>query len=221
METTEKQLWYEPLPSERHIRLLHIHPGTEDDLVSVSLVPVSLDSHNGYEALSYVWGDPAITQTVICNDTLVDVTENLYFALCHFRLADRPRVLWADALCINQNDLDDKAHQVQMMHLIYKSCDRCLVWLGPNDEHSDVALEVIDDMTKIVSERLSIHPDELDAKLKITGRDPKQSIEMGFTNLPPPESTKWGSLFHFLCRPWFTRVWVCYQARSHLVSTFI
>lgn len=208
MEALENAGVYEPLLSQRHIRLLNLLPGIGDDPICISLRAVSLDDEPEYEAVSYVWGDPNVTETIICNDAVVSVRKNLYLALQRFRHAEKPRTLWADALCVNQEDLDERAEQVQIMHLIYKSCTKCLIWLGPSDEHSEIGLDIVRDIANIVSTRLDVAVDELDSKLLVTGRDVKQSLDMGFTDLPHRESTKWGSLFHFMCRDWFARVWV-------------
>jgi hypothetical protein len=209
MEASDNSRVYQALPSPRHIRLLRVLPGANDDPITASLLTVALDDDPEYDAISYVWGDPNVTKTIMCDDAVMSIRENLHSALHRFRQADEPRTLWADALCINQQDLDERAEQVQIMHLIYKSCTRCLVWLGPSDEHSEIGLDIVDDMAKIVSERLGVGVEELDSKLLVTGRDARQALDIGLdTNLPPADSTRWGSLFHFMCRDWFSRVWV-------------
>lgn len=48
------------------------------------------------------------------------------------------RVLWVDALCINQGDEVEKSHQVRLMTEIYRSTWRGLAWLGEFEE--DTAL---------------------------------------------------------------------------------
>jgi hypothetical protein len=50
------------------------------------------------------------------------------------RSPSHSRVLWIDAICINQNDDDEKSHQVGMMRKIYKACQKCTVWLGEGPE---------------------------------------------------------------------------------------
>jgi len=72
-----------------------------------------------YEAISYVWGIPPFSGQILCNDRVVKISSNLEQALKHLRLADTERVLWADALCINQHDDDEKSEQVKRMTLIY------------------------------------------------------------------------------------------------------
>lgn len=73
-----------------------------------------------YEALSYHWGEPAFTHPLRCGETVLGLTLNLASAaLQNLRLADRPRYLWVDALCINSHSNREKASQVQNMVIIY------------------------------------------------------------------------------------------------------
>jgi hypothetical protein len=76
-----------------------------------------------YVALSYVWGNPNKTREIFINEKSVQVTENLESALRILRdkLPMRLGVrLWADALCINQNDVKERSTQVQRMREIYQ-----------------------------------------------------------------------------------------------------
>lgn len=200
---------YEPLSNPNDIRLLDILPGAVGEPPSISLRIVNLADGPDFEALSYVWGDVEKTQGILCNGHRVQVTANLHAALDQLRLPDRPRTLWVDALCINQSDLDEKSQQIQIMHLIYKSCRRCVVWLGLADEHSDTALDMVQLMAELVCQKVNKPLEDLDGHLKDTGRDLLQALEIGHPEvLPPKDSTKWVSLFSLLSRQWFTRVWV-------------
>jgi hypothetical protein len=58
------------------------------------------------------------------------VTPNLFIALKHLRNAEEPRVLWIGAICINQEDIEERGKQVQIMSKIYSNAIRVLVWLG-------------------------------------------------------------------------------------------
>jgi hypothetical protein len=57
-----------------------------------------------FEALSYVWGDPLITRQIKLNSQPFRVTENLEAALRRLRHDDRARIMWIDAICINQRN---------------------------------------------------------------------------------------------------------------------
>ncbi|KAK8135006.1 Heterokaryon incompatibility protein 6 [Apiospora sp. TS-2023a] len=205
---------YEPLSRPNDIRLLDILPGASGEPPSISLRVANLSDGPGFEALSYVWGDVEKTKDLVCNGQRVQVTANLHDALGQLRLADRVRTLWVDALCINQSDLDEKSLQIRIMHLIYKSCRRCVVWLGLADEDSDTAMDMVQLMAELVGRRVNRPLEELDHHLKERGRDSLQALEIGHPEevLPPKDSPKWIALFRLLTRPWFTRVWVIQEA---------
>lgn len=190
------------------IRLLELQPGNGEDTIRATLHQHRLDAAPRYETISYVWGDPTVRESIICDGVLVETTQNLYQALKQFREPTTSRLLWADAICINQNDLDERATQVMIMHEIYKSCQRCLVWLGPADEHSPVALRVIGEIAAILCKERGIALDEIDKDLDENGRDPVLTSRLHFDGLPPPDSLDWVSLYHFFDRPWFSRIWV-------------
>ena len=71
----------------------------------------------------------------------MEVRENLWWALKHLRLKDRERFLWIDALSIDQNNVDERNHQVNQMDLIYAKAARVLIWLGREADRSRKAVE--------------------------------------------------------------------------------
>ncbi|KAF2629238.1 hypothetical protein BU25DRAFT_337558, partial [Macroventuria anomochaeta] len=75
----------------------------------------SLTGHPSYETLSYVWGGPKVTVPITVHDHSFPVTSNLHSALQHLRHEDKEHVLWADALCINQDDKRERSSQVTDM----------------------------------------------------------------------------------------------------------
>ena len=96
-----------------------LHP--EDNRIQCTLVTASLDAT--YEALSYAWGEPDdLGLKIWVNDLQFPVRKNLQCALDALR-STVDRTLWIDAVCINQNDLQEKSHQVGMMDLIYERAD--------------------------------------------------------------------------------------------------
>jgi hypothetical protein len=60
----------------------------------------------------------------------VDIRQNLWLALVNLRDHRQERVLWIDAICINQMDLDERNHQVKLMAYIFSRAQEVLVWLG-------------------------------------------------------------------------------------------
>ena len=133
--TTLDTLHYDRITQYRHIRVLDLAPGSWDEPVICSLREVHLDDDDlRYEAISYAWGDANDHKTVICNGHVVSTTRSLFEALQRFRHADTTRTLWADALCINQADDEEKTAQVRLMSFIYTRSVRVLVWLQHEDD---------------------------------------------------------------------------------------
>jgi hypothetical protein len=115
--------------SRREFRLLKLLPGHLKDPISCELQVVSLDENPTYEPLSYVWGDPSVVVVAYLHNVPVNVTVNLAAALRRLRKAEGPRVLWVDALCINQEDSAERSQQVGLMQFIYQT-HHVIVWLG-------------------------------------------------------------------------------------------
>ena len=97
-------------PSRNQIRVLHLSPGREnDDELYCTLSTVSLDDDPQYEALSYVWGDTSEDEpSIMLGERELKVRRNLHSALQGIRYLDRGRTVWIDALCINQEDVEEK-----------------------------------------------------------------------------------------------------------------
>ncbi|KAE8443521.1 hypothetical protein EG329_001761 [Mollisiaceae sp. DMI_Dod_QoI] len=126
--------------SSDEIRVLVLRPGEGDAPICASLTPTKLHSNLQYEALSYVWDD----MNSLGVEVEVQIMTNLESALRHLRLKDRSRILWADAICINQNDPNEKVHQIRNMGDIYRKASSVCMWLGEEANDSDAAMELID-----------------------------------------------------------------------------
>ena len=119
---------YSPLP-DGCIRLLTIYPRQDTELVTCSLrvEKLDVDCPPQYEALSYVWGPSDPKFPILLNGHAHLIHINLFNFLVHQPQHDS---IWIDALCINQDDIDERSRQVQMMGDIYRYAERVLVWLG-------------------------------------------------------------------------------------------
>jgi len=129
---------YQQLDTSRHeIRLLTLHPTTdESEQIHCSLSHAELQSKNGsaspiYEALSYVWGEPVFSEPILLNDQEFLITPSLKYALSYLRYKTEPRVLWVDAVCINQSNIEERNQQVALMREIYSRCERDIAWIDP------------------------------------------------------------------------------------------
>lgn len=145
---------YRPLSSNTSFRVLRLAPGEGEDIPSCSLVEVFLNEPPSYEALSYVWGKVSRTESVSCEGKRLLVTESLNKALRALRNPAFPRFLWADGLCINQDDLQERAQQVSVMREIYEKARRGILWLGEESDAIAKAYTFIDKVTLKLCEYL-------------------------------------------------------------------
>jgi hypothetical protein len=159
---------YKPLASDE-IRLLTLQPGHDDAPISCSISHVSLLDKPKYQPLSYAWGILGNEASITMNGKEVHVGENLRSALYHLRHRDslldshsaieknvssqnpqnkkyppwEGRVIWIDALCINQEDIKEHSHQVKLMKDISSGAETAIAWLGSCGEESSTAFDHI------------------------------------------------------------------------------
>ena len=160
---------YKPLNSSLEMRVLELCPVNEEIRCSLHLCAVELDSRYKnptvvhmrhcfyaqrttfavsrttgkpvwYTALSFVWGDSAFTKPIVCDGKPFRRSRNLDAALRHLRHPEDSIMLWADQICINQDDLAEKTQQVLLMSKICERARSTIVWLGVGVDHSNRAL---------------------------------------------------------------------------------
>lgn len=119
-----------PKDGEFHVRLLTLSPGPPGSPIRCELMTANLANSPPFEALSYVWGDASVIKQVLLCGKPFSITTNLHSALRHLRYPDRPRSLWVDAICINQNDDEEKESQVASMPKIYAAASNLLCGWG-------------------------------------------------------------------------------------------
>jgi hypothetical protein len=149
---TDKETAYEYLKITQPgiIRLILLQPSDIEAELHCSLVDASLkdcdnDVVEHYVALSYVWGDANQKGSISIDGKLLEITASLEMSLRHVR--DRSRVLriWADGICINQKDLDDRNTQVGVMGSIYATARHTIIFLSlSNPKHESVLQKIAD-----------------------------------------------------------------------------
>ncbi|XPS72424.1 hypothetical protein M3J07_004576 [Ascochyta lentis] len=134
---------YSPLTRETPtIRVVQLRPGGTYDRIECDLVSEPL-AEASFEALSYVWGTVLLPCKIYVNDRPFYITQNLRSALQELRHERACRMLWIDAICINQSDNYEKSAQVRMMRDIYASAVKVVVWLGKGEKFTGSALELV------------------------------------------------------------------------------
>ncbi|KAK3393511.1 heterokaryon incompatibility protein-domain-containing protein [Podospora didyma] len=131
---------YSRLPSPTCTRLIELQPAVRCNAPIVGKIHI-YDLQKDvppYEALSYTWGASSFPHTLRIQDDasagggIVPITQNLLDALLRFRSPVKTRLLWVDAVCINQKDDAEKSTHIPLMTEIYRGAAKVLVWLGGN-----------------------------------------------------------------------------------------
>jgi hypothetical protein len=126
----QSEWWYSPLALDPpEVRLLTLKPGSGESLIVCEVYVYDFDEklHQIYEALSYTWEGASQAITVNGNSEF-EVTGNLSVALRRIRHETQSRLLWVDAICINQKDKVEKSQQLGKIGDIYKHCKNCIIW---------------------------------------------------------------------------------------------
>lgn len=132
-----RQYMYKPLTEPDSIRFINLQPSSNPaaaircSLIHAKFSPEDFgDIHNHYTALSYVWGSPYKVETIWIGEASLKITTSLFSALCDLRDEKDSFLLWADDICINQDDDAEKGIQVRLMGQIYEGATNTIVYLG-------------------------------------------------------------------------------------------
>ena len=185
--TIEKYI-YKSLQSADHIRVLILHP-SQDLLAPLQCSIKEQDLGDvtvKYDCISYTWGFQTRTHTLRCIDgSNIEITANLHSALSNFGSKSRTRCLWADAVCINQVDSEEKSQQIPLIPRIYRNASHVLVWLGNEMEGAVETLHSIS------------------TPLFTPGQHQQRIQKVNDQSEETQESVR-----RFFQLPWFTRRWV-------------
>ena len=154
---------------KKQIRLLLVLPGEFKDPICCNLLVAHLDEKPYYKALSYVWGDPSKRLPIFVNGQEHEITTNLYRALRRIRNEFEVRVLWVDALCINQSVIHERSYQVSLMKDIYSSTKEAILFIA--DHKSDTSDPSYD------KRREDQNPENYELKYKLYGTSFVRSLQ--------------------------------------------
>lgn len=207
------------------IRLLYLLPAAEPNLeIQCRLVETLIPDYRGvkpspssqavahieYKALSYTWGEPEFPKTlyVLSEDQpprVIKITENLYAALQNLRQKDKTIHLWVDALCINQEDIQERNSQVSNIPQTYTEASGVIVWLGTDSSEHDgqLCLKFLKNLAQeIFNNRY---------QLRFRGVNPeswRSEVVIYKTITRYLDNEEKHIVDWFLSRPWFRRRWI-------------
>ena len=162
-----------------------------------------------YDALSYTWGSTEKPARITVNGSTMHVTLNLYIALQHLRFKNEDRILWIDAICIDQENHQERGHQVQQMSCIYKEAEQVVIWLGQGTEDTDLIMDFIK----------QLHENNV-----TIGGDWRRWAQLWMHNRYPGlgDRKRWREGMEFILgRPWFSRIWILQEIANARVATIL
>lgn len=194
------------------LRLLTI-VDDKGSVIQCTLSTFSLDNPPAYMALSYTWGSalpgdgltPDLDHTLLCDGAEIAITASLENALLSVPLTHQ--YIWADAVCINQQDLAERSAQVALMGKIYSLASQVTVWLGVADRSTKTAFDFIHDVASRVPEEVDDWDDDAKVERYFTGRRFWDRI-----GRPEWTAAERHALVWLFMRNWFTRTWVVQEA---------
>ena len=214
-----------------------LFPGSFNDPIVLSIQKKTLTETQipSFEALSYAWGNASDRQHIFIQKestmavkwkrmtfpssgwATLSVTSNLSQALRYIRYEERPRVLWVDAVCVNQQNLDERSKQVKRMPDIYSSAKGVIAWLGPESSNSVLAMKIIGQIgSKFIFDfkRFTFTPvfDSKDSYVLF-----RQSLQR--------DKEAYRAIRDLLSRSWFERLWILQEIylgreRTHMLCGF-
>lgn len=186
---------YQSLNGENPVRFLSLLPSELDGTICCEIHNDDLSNHQPYHAVSYTWGPPEPTDLIQVSGKQLPVRRNLFLFLRAMVGAnsDGLQRLWIDALCIDQNNIEEKNQQVPQMGRIYSGAQSVLIWLGPASDETDSAFDAFENVRKQID----------DTQDRYAMMQPSS-----FINAMPTGEEFESSILGLLNREYWTRVWI-------------
>ncbi|KAM0441256.1 hypothetical protein ACHAPT_000563 [Fusarium lateritium] len=181
-------------------------------LEDTSLVDNDTDAQR-FEALSHAHGSTQNPQQVYveCSSrphgfSTLDISQNLASALVHLRHGETTRTLWADAICVNPSNPEEKNTHVHRLADIISRASRVVAWLGPASENSAEAFEALQHLGEQVVP-VALRPMEVEEEWVPAPGATEPDWYLPIYDLPFSEETIY-AIEKLLQRDWFQRTWV-------------
>lgn len=201
------------------IRLVRLMKGSDYDPIVCELFETFLHQVDGtpYEALSYTWGESQESIEITLCGKRTTIRDNLFSALWHLRKHNEDRLLWIDAICIDQESHLEKGHQVGQMRLIYENAQNVHIWLGKSTEDVDMLMTQMNQLDKRALRR----PDyRRNSSIAVEREWPILCEELDKLGASHTfHERRCSAARNLLERPWFRRVWIIQEVFSAKVAT--
>lgn len=213
---------YIPLhPKEPSLRLLVLKKGNGQDLQGEIVHTSFVHNVRPYEAVSYAWGPGFMVDTISLSGRRLPIAFNLSLILQDLRSPYKDRVLWVDAVCIDQGNEDEKSHQVQQMKTIYSGAERVLFCVGRPTSYTDLLMaSLLKLQNELESRALDDWPVIKAAWQNVQIKMIDNHLSSQSKQLVALNSLQVQGLNYILEQSWFRRVWIIQEvanAREGLV----
>jgi hypothetical protein len=187
-----------------------------------------------FVALSYVWGSIEDPACITIDQTEFWVTRNLLNALKAMRRPDIAISVWIDAICINQNDPEEKKLQISLMRRIYRQAQKVTAYIPQTPDDAESLGKLMQEILRTdakcteVIESGVIPEQVMPGELEETG-DTEEGADGGRPavkfvtrpvaliptgtcledhGLPSEDDLIWGAWRRFFASPYFRRIWI-------------
>ncbi|CAN9311553.1 unnamed protein product [Alternaria sp. RS040] len=201
---SETEYLYDPIFATSQIRLIEfseIQPSSSSVNLSIRTFSLGGSEYPSYATLSYVWGSGELSKVINISGSSIRITQNLFDVLMALSPTVRPwyagatadqhryQYYWIDAICIDQNNLQERGQQVSLMGEIYSKSTCTLVWLGREYDNSGLAIDLIRKLSTRIAQSF-----------------PKESVQHLISK--PENRASWVALHDLFKRPYWQRAWV-------------
>ncbi|CAI9634545.1 unnamed protein product [Alternaria burnsii] len=201
---SEPEYLYDPIFATSQIRLIEfseIQPSSSSVNLSIRTFSLRDSEYPSYVTLSYVWGSGELSKVINISGSLLRITQNLFDVLMALSSIGKPwcasviaeqhryRYYWVDAICIDQNNLQERGQQVSLMGEIYSKSTCTLVWLGREYDDSGLAINLIRKLGSKLAEDF-----------------PKECVQHLISK--PENKASWVALHELFKRPYWQRAWI-------------
>lgn len=207
-------------PVEVDICHINLDDGVSFDAISYTWGPPTVEEKDALD--QQVFTSVQRCYPIICNERIVRVTKSLRDLLSRLRAGGKPDIqdefaqhfdrkrakyLWADGICINQDDLEERGRQVKLMGDVYHKASTVFGWVGEQDQSARNAL----DASRQIFHHASKAVADIGTEAKEFGGDmlrQDKNERLKAIRRPPLSTLQWRDWAIFLCREWFHRTWV-------------
>jgi hypothetical protein len=202
------QYRYSPL-ADSHVRILRLNRGKGNHPLRCTIEHISITSQQYFSAISYVWGTPAKSREpekrhwmLVGDRHYIPLTKSLDRVLRNLReMGERDigdLVFWADQISINQQNLEERGKQVEMMGKIFQKASQVITYTGAEAPTDLEGLELARKFQHLWRQIKDSHMEH----------DIASALSFMKNLLPDHSSESWRSMASIFYREWSTRLWM-------------